>query len=124
MTVICNATPLINFAAIDRLDILQRLFGTVLIPDAVYTETTTPNFPGAQVILQAIAFDWLRVQPVLSIPSEIPIELDLGERATIALALKTNCSRILLDEREARKVAQDFSLQVLGSLGILLSCKK
>lgn len=32
MTVICNATPLINFAAINRLDILKDVFGEVLIP--------------------------------------------------------------------------------------------
>ena len=36
MTVICNATPLINFAAINRLDILKEVFGQVIIPQAVY----------------------------------------------------------------------------------------
>jgi uncharacterized protein len=45
MTVICNATPLINFAAINRLDILEAVFGEVIIPQAVYTETTESNFP-------------------------------------------------------------------------------
>jgi predicted nucleic acid-binding protein len=40
MTIICNATPLINFAAINRLDILQAVFEKVLIPQAVYRETT------------------------------------------------------------------------------------
>jgi predicted nucleic acid-binding protein len=36
MKVICNATPLINFAAINRLDILKDLFSKVIIPEAVY----------------------------------------------------------------------------------------
>jgi uncharacterized protein len=40
VTVICNATPLINFAAINRLDILKQVFGEVLIPQAVYNKTT------------------------------------------------------------------------------------
>ena len=53
--IICNATPLINFAAINRLDILQAVFGTIVIPQAVYNETTVSSFPASQFILQAIA---------------------------------------------------------------------
>ena len=55
MTVICNTTPLINFAAINRLDILQAMFGEIAIPQAVYDETTGSSFPDSQVVLQAIA---------------------------------------------------------------------
>jgi predicted nucleic acid-binding protein len=36
VTIVCNATPLINFAAINRLDILQTAFRQVVIPQAVY----------------------------------------------------------------------------------------
>ncbi len=31
MTVVCNATPLINFAAINRLDILNAAFGQIVM---------------------------------------------------------------------------------------------
>ncbi|MBR8834591.1 MAG: DUF3368 domain-containing protein [Stigonema ocellatum SAG 48.90 = DSM 106950] len=41
----------------------------------------------------------------------------------IALALETGEQRILLDEREARQVAQSLGLQVIGTLGILLLAK-
>lgn len=61
MTVICNATPLINFATINCLDILQAVFGKVIIPQAVYNETTNLNFPHSQIILQATNSDWLQV---------------------------------------------------------------
>lgn len=64
MTVICNATPLINFAAISRLDILQATFDQVVIPQAVYDETTARGFPGTPFVLQAIASGWLQVRPV------------------------------------------------------------
>ena len=50
MTVICNATPLINFAAINRLDILKEVFGQVIIPQAVYDETTVAGFLWSQFI--------------------------------------------------------------------------
>ncbi len=119
MTVICNATPLINFAAITRLDILQATFEQIIIPQAVYNETTGSGFPGTQYVLQAIASGWLQVRPVATIASTIPVELDDGEREAIAIGQQ----RILLDEREARQIAQRFGLQVMGTLGILLLAK-
>lgn len=123
MTVICNATPLINFAAIARLDILQATFEQIIIPQAVYDETTGSGFPGTKYVLQAIASGWLQVRPVATIASTIPVELDDGEREAIALALAIGEQQILLDEREARKVAQQLGLQVMGTLGILLLAK-
>ena len=36
--IVANSTPLINFAAIGRLDILEALFATVTIPPAVEHE--------------------------------------------------------------------------------------
>lgn len=124
MTVISNATPLINFAAISRLDILQSTFGRILIPQAVRTETISPNFRGSQDLLRAIASGWLQVYPIATIPREIPAELDDGEREAIALAVEIGESRILLDEREARKVARSWGLQILGTLGTLVLAKE
>ncbi|MDF5719002.1 MAG: hypothetical protein PUP91_00635 [Rhizonema sp. PD37] len=56
MTVICNATPLINFAAINHLDILEAVFGKIIIPQAVYDETTVSGFPGSEFVLQAVTY--------------------------------------------------------------------
>ncbi|MDF5728267.1 MAG: DUF3368 domain-containing protein [Rhizonema sp. PD38] len=123
MTVICNATPLINFAAINRLDILEAVFGKIIIPQAVYDETTVAGFPGSEFVLQAITSSWLQIRSVSTIAHSIPSELDNGEREAIALALDTGEKRILLDEREARQVAQSLGLQVIGTLGILLLAK-
>lgn len=88
MTVICNATPLINFAAIARLDILHNLFEIVLIPQAVFAETTYVSFPSAAPVIVAVGEGWLRVETVSEIVSNIPEILDRGEREAIALALQ------------------------------------
>lgn len=123
MKVISNTTPLINFAAINRFDILQAIFEQIVIPQAVYDETTSSSFPDSQVILQAISSGWLQVCRVSTIAKEISLTLDEGEREAIALAIETGEQRILLDEREARQVAQSLGLQVIGTLGILLLAK-
>ena len=124
MTVICNATPLINFAAINRLDILKEVFGQVIIPQAVYVETTVSGFLWSQFILQAVTSEWLQVRTVSNIDPMISPELDDGEREAIALALETGVDKILLDERDARKVAQSIGLRLIGTLGILLLAKE
>lgn len=123
MTVICNATPLINFAAIDQLNILHDVFGQVIIPQAVYDETTEPNFPNAKIIIQAANSDWLKVCRVNPSNSSILPELDAGEREVIALAIERRNRNVLLDEKKARKIAQDLGLEVIGTIGILLLAK-
>ena len=120
MTVICNATPLINFAAIARLDILQATFDRIIIPQAVYDETTGLGFPGTPFVLQAIASGWLQVRPVATISPTIPAELDDGEREAIALAIEIGERRILLDEREARLCSTGTWLTGYGDAGYSL----
>jgi uncharacterized protein len=122
MTVICNATPLINFAAINRLDILEDVFERVIIPEAVYGETTESNFPSVGVIIQATNSSWLQICSV-KLAINIPTDLDAGEREVIALAIEISNSKVLLDEKRARQVAQGLGLDVIGTIGILLLAK-
>lgn len=123
MTIICNATPLINFAAINRLDILQSVFEKVIIPKAVYKETTNSGFTNSRIIIQATNSDWLQVCSLtLEMNNTLP-ELDAGEREVIALAIERKEHRVLLDEKRARQVAQNMGLQVIGTIGTLLLAK-
>ena len=41
MIVVSDTTPIISFLKINRLDILEKLFGEVLLPEAVYDELTS-----------------------------------------------------------------------------------
>jgi predicted nucleic acid-binding protein len=49
MIIISDSTPLINFAKLGRLDLLQKLFEKVYIPEAVYYEVVIEgeDRPGA-----------------------------------------------------------------------------
>jgi uncharacterized protein len=47
MMVVSNTSPMISLAAIGQLDLLRSLYGTVIIPQAVYDELTSlPDQPG------------------------------------------------------------------------------
>ncbi len=43
MNVISNSSPLVALSSLDELTLLQQMFDTVTIPDAVYHETVTQN---------------------------------------------------------------------------------
>ena len=51
-------------------------------------------------------------------------DLDGGEAEAIALALQVKAGRVLLDEREGRRVAKSLGLKVTGVLGILLRARR
>lgn len=126
MTTVSNSTVLINFAAIDRLDVLQAVFENVLIPNAVYAEAIGSNFRDWQRLAQQVSAGWIEVQPIgpSQTEHEVPPELDEGAREAIILALERDAPKILLDEHLARQIARKLGLKVLGTLGTLLLAKE
>lgn len=62
--IISNSSPLIVLGRLNRLDILQTLFGEVYIPGAVYRETVEETKLASQreAILKAIASRYLLVE--------------------------------------------------------------
>ena len=46
-------------------------------------------------------------------------EIQIGERQAIVLAQEIRSDFIILDDRRARRIAQDQGLNVIGTLGIL-----
>ena len=71
-------------------------------------------------------YDWANTVPVAR--SEIdqlpPNRLGMGERAVIACACAHNHDIVGLDDYQARTLAQQMGLKVVGILGILLLAKR
>jgi hypothetical protein len=61
--IVSDTSPINNLAAINHLHLLHQLYGTVLIPEAVYRELIDSNFPvaGASEIQ---TFDWIQTRTV------------------------------------------------------------
>ncbi|NHC37557.1 DUF3368 domain-containing protein [Scytonema millei] len=124
MIVVSDTSPINNLAAINRLNLLQQLYGTITIPQAVYRELTEPDFPVAGAI-EVQTFDWIQVRQVNNNGVVIALqnELDFGEAEAIALALETQAEQLLIDERLGRIVAARLNLRYTGILGILIEAK-
>lgn len=124
MIVVSNTSPITNLDAINQLSLLERLFGTILIPDAVFQELTdleTP-VPGTEAVQR---LQWIQRCQVdnLKMVASFRETLDSGEAEAITLAIDCHADLLLLDERRAYSIAISMDIKVLGVLGILLLAK-
>lgn len=124
MIVVSDTSVINNLAAIEHLHLLNQLYGTVLIPEAVYRELTDPNFPVAGAT-EAQIWDWIQMSTVTNrtLISVLSRDLDTGEAEAIALALEIKADRVLIDERRDRQIAAKLDLTCTGILGVLLEAK-
>lgn len=124
MIIVCDTSPINNLAAINQLNLLHQLYGTVVIPKAVYQELIDPNFPVAGAI-EVQTLGWIQTYQVNNnaVVEALQNELDLGEAEAIALALELQADQLLIDERLGRTVAARLNLRYTGILGILIEAK-
>jgi predicted nucleic acid-binding protein len=119
LLVVADTSPIFYLLSIDHIDLLQRLFGKVIVPDAVHTELCHPAAP--EVVREWVARlpVWVQVTPVETLDDAAFRPLGAGERAAITLALTLHADLILIDERKGTNVALDKGFEVTGTLGIL-----
>ncbi|MEC4815378.1 MAG: DUF3368 domain-containing protein [Scytonema sp. PMC 1069.18] len=119
MAVVSDTSPLCYLVLIDLIDLLPELYGKVMIPQAVLNELSVPQAPEAVQAWIAQPPAWLEVQSVEN-PLDVElIQLDLGEQEAIALAEQLGADLIIVDDRDARRIALQRGLNVIGLLGIL-----
>ncbi len=115
--VLCNASPLIALAQLDELELLRLIFGSIIVPPAVRDEVA-PTLPILPV--------WVEVRRLQN-PLDVSIgaaELGRGESETLALALETGARLVLLDDRDARRLAERLNLPMAGTAKILFTAKQ
>ena len=123
MIIISDTTPVISLIKINRLDLLEELFGEVLIPDAVFRElTTNVTFKEEADIVKSSEF--IKVSSIQNRKSleilQAASGLDAGESEAIILADELKSDVLIIDERRGRKVAQNLGIAITGTIGILI----
>jgi predicted nucleic acid-binding protein len=122
--VVSNASPLINLAAIGRLDLLHQLYGRIVIPRAVYREIVVDG-TGQSGSDQVKTLEWIETRWVVDrvLVASLCLEVDEGEAESIVLASELEADLLLLDERRGRLVASRLGLRFVGLLGVLVEAK-
>jgi len=122
--VISNTSPLQYLYQLDLLDLLPALYGEVLVPTGVVSEIAAGATRG--VSLPHLGdLPWLHVCEVgtPALLSLIP-DLGAGEREVLALALEKTGALVILDDSQARRLAERLELALTGTLGLLLKAKQ
>ena len=127
MIVVSDATPIISFLKINRLDILGKLFGEVLLPEAVYEElTSNQDFQEeAEQVKSCDFFKKVSVSNNNAVGMLLRITgLDLGESEAIVYSDENKSDLLIVDEVRARHVATTMKLRITGTIGILISANE
>jgi predicted nucleic acid-binding protein len=120
MIVVADSGPLHYLILLGHVDLLQRFYGEVLVPEPVAGELTTASAPDAVREWMTNLPAWVAVRPVTADAiSRVTDDLDLGERAAIALAETVRADLLLIDEAAGRAEARRRHLRVTGTLGVL-----
>src|SRR5450631_2815313 len=111
--IISDTSCLILLDKIDELELLHKLYGTIITTQEVAIEFGFP-LPS-----------WIEIkQPVdKNYQSIIEASIDKGEASAIALAVEYINSLLIIDDLKGRKFASQLGLTVIGTFGVILDAK-
>ena len=123
MIVISDTTPIISLLKANHLELLQRLYGNVLIPKAVYRELTeNPIYSEEAKSIKML--DFLKMVPIENVKSVNVLRsvtgLDTGESEALIMYDEQNADLLLMDEHKGRRVAKQLNVRYIGTAGILM----
>jgi len=123
--VISNTTPLINFAEIGRMDVLEAMFGGLVIPPAVRGELTAKSalFPNAANVPSLTCISVVSPADALLV-NGLAATVHRGEAECLTLAMEHPGSLLLIDDLAARELAATNDLLFTGTIGCLVMAKR
>lgn len=121
---ICDTSPLQYLYQTGHLDLLPKLYQSIIVPIAVQSELDQGRALGYLVPdVRQLAWAELLTPPSAS-NFRFPLALGPGERGVIELALAISKPLVIIDDELARRFARELGLPVTGTLGVLLKAKQ
>jgi predicted nucleic acid-binding protein len=120
MIIVADTGPLISFSVIDKLDLLEVIFERVVIPEAVWRELETFIVPFAIPKAQKYR---AHIVP-LKKPIKKPLSLGPGEEEAMRLFAEINGDRLLIEDCDARRLAESRGIPCIGTPGVLVLAKR
>jgi predicted nucleic acid-binding protein len=119
MIVISDTSPINYLILTGEIDILEKLFRRIVVPQAVFSELQHTKTPQQVKDWIANAPAWLEVKQAdtsLFTPSK---RIGNGEREAIALAIELKANAVLIDDRDGTQEARRQSLIAVGTVNLL-----
>ena len=114
--VIADAGPIFSLAIIGKLDILNKIFREVIIPNAVWKEVSV----NTEVKYYDDIYNFFkdRVRKISGF-NDLTFVMDYGESESVILYKETDADFFLVDDRKARKISENFGIKCIGTIGLL-----
>ena len=111
--IISDTSCLILLDKIGELEILNKLFGTVITTPEVANEFGQP-LPS-----------WVEIQQPSdkNYQSIIEASVDKGEASAIALAIELDDCLLIIDDLKGRRFANQIGLTIIGTIGVIVDAK-
>ena len=120
MIVVADSSSLRYLILVDSTQLLQQLFGRVVVPDVVAGELSATSAPIAVRGWIAQPPKWIEIVQVSGDAVDaVSDDLDIGERAAIAVATELSADVLLIDDAAGREEARRRGIRVTGTLGVL-----
>jgi len=121
--IISNTTPILSLLKIGKLNLLEKLYGKIIVPVAVYIEIekgkNKPYYHDLKLI------DWIEILKIKNPDSkDYFIDLDEGEAEVLILSKELNADLVIMDEIMGRRYAKQLGFNLTGTIGILLKAKE
>ena len=123
--VVCDASPLIILAKLDRLHLITDLLGT----DVVVLQCVADEVLGerAGTLERQRLNDFLSTVATVAAFEESDIEsnaLSASDRYTLTYSIRNAVDWLVVDERLMRRVATEHGMSVMGVLGLIVGAAK
>jgi predicted nucleic acid-binding protein len=117
--IIGDSSALVALAVVNQLELLEKLYDRLYIPQAVFDEVTQIGKPQSDKLRQFLQSKVKRVNLTLT-----QLGLGLGELEAITLYKELDADVLLIDDNRAKKYASLNGVTVIGSLGVLVKAKE
>lgn len=117
--IIGDSSALTALGVVDKLELLEKLYDVLFVPQAVYDEVTQIDRPQSDKLRNFLSNKVKVVDLTLH-----KLGLGIGELEAITLYKELNADVLLIDDNRAKKYAILNDVRVIGSIGILIKAKE
>ena len=121
---VINASPTILLAKAGLIALVPKLTAEFVIPQPVVSEILNVHTQDAATVWLSQSGKQFIRPAVAELPKLSGMGIGPGERAVISWAVAYPDFVAVLDDFEARAVAQELGLKIIGTVGVVLRLKK
>lgn len=118
--VVADSGPIFSLALVDKLYLLDALFDKVIIAQAVWDEITMDSSkPFHYRIATYFQDKKIKIQGF----NDLTFVMDYGESESLILFKEQKANFLLIDDKKARTIAENFNVNCIGTIGLLSIAK-